>query len=470
MSSSLEKLVSVFDGSNYLAWSDSMRAWLRSQGYWQVVSGAEKKPVLPPQATSAQATELGPSIMAWENKNDQAFGSIILRLAPSLRQRANAKSTAKQVWELLATNYGVDGPSQAFIDFRTAITIKILANNPSPSISQMANKFQHLTAQNIAIPELVQAMVLLAAMPRDFDSLSSTVLSMTETAQLTFKLVRDHIVAEHNWRLAVGKPGAPLQVNKLSVVKCKGANPKWQPKNKQQSESKDSNDKKDSARRGRRAGKQVKERKEKAQEKRQNQHSHLASMAIEATPSAPAFTTITGSGTVIPPAQLAIINKPLKQRLTYAEVTADLRKCPAAQAFTGASIGTPSIYEGYQEAQDTLAALNLAQSAQHLRLLEERITIRDGKQRKTDKTVSETNIEIQNDIAMGSDEIPYPISNEEIWNSVDDRLAKELDQIGPYIGGYDERSVLFSLKQKAPTKVKILEHSSTNVASGCTYF
>jgi hypothetical protein len=43
---------------------------------------------------------------------------------------------------------------------------------------------------------------------------------------------------------------------------------------------------------------------------------------------------------------------------------------------------------------------------------------------------------------MGSDEIPYPISDEEIWNSVDDKLTEELDSMGPYIGGYDERSVL----------------------------
>jgi hypothetical protein len=374
MSSSLEKLVSVFDGSNYLTWSDSMCAWLRSQGFWQVVSGAELRPMMPLQATAAQTLEIGACITAWENKNDQAFSSIVLRLAPSLRQRANAKTTAKQVWELLVTNYGVDGPSQAFIDFRTAITIKIPANNPSPSISQMADKFQRLTAQNIAIPELVQAMVLLAAMPRDYDSLSSTVLSTTETTHLTFKLVRDHIVAEHNWQLAVGKPGAPQQANKLSVVKHKGANPKWQPKQTQQLDKTSDDKKTDSTRCGRRAGKQVKERKEKAQEKRQNQHSHLASMAIEATPSAPAFTTITGSGTVIPPAQPAIINKPLEERLTYAQV-ADPRKRPAPQAFTGAQIGTPSVYEGYQEARDTLAALDLVQSAQHLRPLEERIAI-----------------------------------------------------------------------------------------------
>jgi hypothetical protein len=74
----------------------------------------------------------------------------------------------------------------------------------------MADKFQHLTVQNITIPELVQAMVLLAAIPCDYDILSSTILSMTETSQLTFKLVRDHIVAKHNHHLAIGKPGVPL--------------------------------------------------------------------------------------------------------------------------------------------------------------------------------------------------------------------------------------------------------------------
>jgi hypothetical protein len=100
-----------------------------------------------------------------------------------------------------------------------------------------------------------------------------------------------------------GKPGVPQQLNKLSVVKCKGANPKWQPKKDQQSESKDSGNKKDSTCCGCQAGKQVKERKEKVQEKcQQNQHSHLASMTVKATPFTPAFTTIMGSGSIILPA------------------------------------------------------------------------------------------------------------------------------------------------------------------------
>jgi hypothetical protein len=62
---------------------------------------------------------------------------------------------------------------------------------------------------------------------------------------------------------------------------------------------------------------------------------------------------------------------------------------------------------------------------------------------------------------MGSDEIPYPISDEEIWNSVDDRLTEELNQMGPYIGRYDERSVLFPIDSQAPIHIKVSAHFST---------
>ena len=97
MSSSLEKLVTVFDGSSYITWADSMRAWLRSQGLWQIASGVETRPVEPSTGTSAAALKVAARQTLWDNKNNQAFGSIVLRLAPSIRQRANAKDMAKEV-------------------------------------------------------------------------------------------------------------------------------------------------------------------------------------------------------------------------------------------------------------------------------------------------------------------------------------------------------------------------------------
>ena len=79
---------------------------------------------------------------------------------------------------------------------------------------------------------MVQAMILLAAMPSEFDSLSATILNTTTATNLTFNHVRDGIVAESQRRQAVKRPQQDV-ANKISAVKRKGANPKWQAKQKQ---------------------------------------------------------------------------------------------------------------------------------------------------------------------------------------------------------------------------------------------
>ena len=82
MSSTLEKLVQTFNGSNYIQWADSMKAWLRSQGLWQITSGAEQKPPPAPPLTATNATlvaDASAKLQNWSNKNDQAIGSLVLR-------------------------------------------------------------------------------------------------------------------------------------------------------------------------------------------------------------------------------------------------------------------------------------------------------------------------------------------------------------------------------------------------------
>src|SRR3984885_15888433 len=44
MSSSIEKLVPLLDGSNYRVWKDSMQSYLMSQGYWRITNGQYLKP------------------------------------------------------------------------------------------------------------------------------------------------------------------------------------------------------------------------------------------------------------------------------------------------------------------------------------------------------------------------------------------------------------------------------------------
>ena len=53
----------------------------------------------------------------------------------------------------------------------------------------MNESFQHLTAAAIVIPEVVQAMILLNAMPKEYDRVTQTTLQMTEQSKLTFNYV-----------------------------------------------------------------------------------------------------------------------------------------------------------------------------------------------------------------------------------------------------------------------------------------
>jgi hypothetical protein len=48
MSSTLDRLVPVLNGTNYREWSTLMEAYLKMQDLWDVVSGATAAPIRPP--------------------------------------------------------------------------------------------------------------------------------------------------------------------------------------------------------------------------------------------------------------------------------------------------------------------------------------------------------------------------------------------------------------------------------------
>ena len=177
----------------------------------------------------------------------------------------------------------------------------------------MSTIFDRLTSNAVTIPEIVKAMILIAAIPRKFDHLSSHLLQVYTTATLMFNVVRDAINAESQRRYANGNPRQPV-INKISTVKHKGANPRWQPQsqgdNKGEGQSSpcpnSNNDKGKGKPHGKRAGKAVKAK-----------HAHLASITsgsghqILNSSHAPVFTTITGSSTIIRPMLEKHISTPL---------------------------------------------------------------------------------------------------------------------------------------------------------------
>jgi len=104
--------------------------------------------------------------MEWDNKNNQAYGMILLCVNPSVAIVTNSAATANAVWQALQAAFGQTGPLAIFTKFKGAISQKISMANPAINIMTMNEHFQCLMAATIIIPEIVQAMILLNAMPK----------------------------------------------------------------------------------------------------------------------------------------------------------------------------------------------------------------------------------------------------------------------------------------------------------------
>ena len=84
-----------------------MRAWLQSKGLWQITYGNAKK--FPESDASAMLTVHEAnykSQMEWDNKDDQAYRSILLQVNPSVAVVASGSATANAIWLALQTTFG----------------------------------------------------------------------------------------------------------------------------------------------------------------------------------------------------------------------------------------------------------------------------------------------------------------------------------------------------------------------------
>ena len=80
MSSQLTSLVPVLDGANYGLWSKAMKAYLMSIALWGYVSTDIPVPAAADDGTAHL------DLPEWTKHDQQAMGSLILCVAPSIQQ------------------------------------------------------------------------------------------------------------------------------------------------------------------------------------------------------------------------------------------------------------------------------------------------------------------------------------------------------------------------------------------------
>ncbi|MCO5595191.1 hypothetical protein L7F22_049230 [Adiantum nelumboides] len=144
-------------GPNYLVWRVRMELLLQRAQLWDVVIGG---------AENAPPTTDAVGLARWQQKDLAARMEIIVHLGDCHVQLVRALSTSNAVWKLLRSSY-------EHTDLVTQVTLlKRLVNstmNEGQSATQFIDDWQKIlddgAIAGLAIPENLQSMLLLAALP-----------------------------------------------------------------------------------------------------------------------------------------------------------------------------------------------------------------------------------------------------------------------------------------------------------------
>ena len=163
MSSTLDKMVLVFTGSNWQQWHTTMQAYLRAQGQWFIFSTAHP----------ADETE------SWDKHNEKALSNITLHVSPSIQVTIAHLSMVKEVWEHLKGNYSAPSIGNAYAELHRLLSTTIPAgSHPAPAITKMLSHFTYLKDTGFEFPVNVQAMIILCKLPPTMEVVAQ-ILSQT---------------------------------------------------------------------------------------------------------------------------------------------------------------------------------------------------------------------------------------------------------------------------------------------------
>ena len=112
----------------------------------------------------------------WEEKvekltevNLRALSNIRLRLHHSIAYKCKDEKSAGDLWRFLKSSYRKIGISTLYSEFKQAMDLKIPDNaDPSLQIDRFTAHFGWLSEQNVDIDDHIQAMILLAKLPRQW--------------------------------------------------------------------------------------------------------------------------------------------------------------------------------------------------------------------------------------------------------------------------------------------------------------
>jgi gag-polypeptide of LTR copia-type len=254
--------VPVFVGQDFRFWKEKMTDYLGSQRLLGYALGQCLRPV---PANVAAPTQAELTAMAdWDEIDLQVKSMISMRLSSNLRTLIGTTSMA--TWTALDQRYSVPHFMGIYKDYELAHSIKLVTGeNPEIQIQKIWTILERLRVNGCNLSPYLEGMLLLKAIPKEWDTIAQLYCNGMQMANVTFDGVRDAIMAEFE-RIACPAQLAH-QADKISAVKCKGASPRFKEQRKNNSAPRPATDAphgESSSKRIRKGGKREKARKARA--------------------------------------------------------------------------------------------------------------------------------------------------------------------------------------------------------------
>jgi hypothetical protein len=158
----------------------------------------------------------------WDEIDLQVKSMISMRLSPNLRTHIGTISAA--TWTSLEQRYGISHFTGIYRDYELTHSIRLTTGeNPEIWIQNIWTILEHLRANGCVLSNYLQGMLLLKAIPKEWDTLMQLYCNGMQMANVTFDGVWDAIMAEFE---CIACPAQLAHhADKISAVKHKGQSP-----------------------------------------------------------------------------------------------------------------------------------------------------------------------------------------------------------------------------------------------------
>ena len=183
-SKEVAQLVPLFTSADYHAWKERMGDFLGSQCMLGFINGNRPAPVA---ADPANPTTAERQVIAqWDDDNTQVKLYIALRLSPNLHTHIGI--TTQETWESLENTFGVSHFTMDFHLLQEVMKAKLhVGQNPQVEIQRIWTLLERIHVAGMNLDNYLQAMLLLSAIPQEWDRITSMYCKDMTRQRATFK-------------------------------------------------------------------------------------------------------------------------------------------------------------------------------------------------------------------------------------------------------------------------------------------